>query len=126
MSFPRRVVWVRQTGWALPAFSFTNYNRPRLPTNVVRLSNFKAYFSTSNIVIKWDRSLLIHFLQGMTSCILISIAVTPFTQKSKRISKFFRPYTHMASAVKTENCRLLELCKAVYQRRSDSINDKNV
>jgi len=29
----------------------------------------------------------------------------------------------MASAV---NCRLLELCKPVYQRRSDTINDKNV
>lgn len=25
LSFPWRVVWVRQTGWALPAFLFTNY-----------------------------------------------------------------------------------------------------
>jgi hypothetical protein len=25
LSFPRRIVWVRQTGWAFPAFWFTNY-----------------------------------------------------------------------------------------------------
>lgn len=43
--------WDKQDGLCQRSDLLITCNRPRLPTNVVRLLNSKAYFTTSNIVI---------------------------------------------------------------------------
>lgn len=68
--------------------------------------------------ITWGRFLLIHSLRGRyelahTYVQFGTCKLTILLRTLKKISKIFRPRTHMAFAVETDNCTLLEICKAV-------------